>query len=262
MPDSQPGLGTLAHHVPARIVAWAAVLLVAAFATLVGMVLTAVILGFDFEIAGLKFGRADTSDKVVTVDEVRDALLADEAAVAKLRGADGTSPEAPTPESIMRALVSDPDAMGRMTVALAEASPLPSTAVVAFDGSEGCPEGWEVYRPATARVIVGAGNDFDPKHREWFAELPTGGVRPTRLGSYPALSSGGEVEHRLSVAELPGHAHTQIWGHRRGMLGGEAVGNNVEKLYREAIQPTLKEGGDQAHNNMPPYVALFICMKE
>ena len=261
MPDPQPGLGTLAHHVPARIVAWAAVLLVVAFATLVGMVLFAVILGFDFEIAGLKFGRGDR-DPAVTVEQVRDALLADEAAVAKLRGADGTSPEAPTPESVMRALVSDPGAMEKITVALADASPLPSAAVVAFDGSEGCPEGWEVYAPATARVIVGAGNDFDQKHREWMAELPSGGVRPTRLESYPAMSSGGEVKHRLSVAELPGHAHTQIWGHRRGMLGGEAVGNDVEKLYREAIQPTLKEGGDQPHNNMPPYIALYICKKE
>lgn len=78
--------------------------------------------------------------------------------------------------------------------------------------------------------------------------------------AYPAGSSGGESEHTLTTAEIPDHTHSFKYT-------GQSVttGVNSIRLYQSAPnQYNAYSGGQssncggQAHNNMPPYLAVYI----
>lgn len=78
--------------------------------------------------------------------------------------------------------------------------------------------------------------------------------------AYPAGSSGGESEHTLTTAEIPDHTHSFKYS-------GQSVttGVNSIRLYQAASnQYNAYSGGQssncggQAHNNMPPYLAVYI----
>ena len=85
-----------------------------------------------------------------------------------------------------------------------------------------------------------------------------------RSDHYKAGETGGEAEHVLTTQELPSHSHS---------LNGWALGfspayadtyalakpwmehNNFEE---EGIQTVQNTGADKAHNNMPPYLAVYM----
>lgn len=78
--------------------------------------------------------------------------------------------------------------------------------------------------------------------------------------SYEAGKTGGEASHSLTVEELPSHRH--------GWKGYVKIGSTADD-YRAAIFGTdtadlsggtgpQYAGGGQAHNNMPPYLAVYI----
>ena len=83
--------------------------------------------------------------------------------------------------------------------------------------------------------------------------------------NYKAGETGGEAEHVLKTDELPSHSH----GLNGWALGMNGVGgtrtyalakpwteyNNFEENGEQTIQST---GGDLAHNNMPPYLAVYM----
>lgn len=78
--------------------------------------------------------------------------------------------------------------------------------------------------------------------------------------AYPAGSSGGESEHTLTTAEIPNHAHSFKYTGQ-----AEAIGVNSIRLYQaEPNQYNAYSGGQssncggQAHNNMPPYLSVYI----
>lgn len=83
-------------------------------------------------------------------------------------------------------------------------------------------------------------------------------------GDYEVLSTGGEKEHTLSVEELPEHSH-QI--NDKGSGTDRDWGNeyfNLPGSYNESARTkwaTSKTGGGKAHNNMPPYKAVYIWVK-
>lgn len=77
---------------------------------------------------------------------------------------------------------------------------------------------------------------------------------------YPAGSSGGESEHTLTTAEIPDHTHSFRYS-------GQAItiGVNSIRLYEAASNQYNAYSGGQssncggrAHNNMPPYLAVYI----
>lgn len=77
--------------------------------------------------------------------------------------------------------------------------------------------------------------------------------------SHAAGSTGGEETHTLTKAELPDHAHTLKYT-------GQSVteGVNAVRLYQAASNQynaysggQSSDCGDQAHNNMPPYLAVY-----
>lgn len=78
--------------------------------------------------------------------------------------------------------------------------------------------------------------------------------------AYPAGSSGGESEHALTTAEIPNHTHSFKYTGQ-----AEAIGVNSIRLYQaEPNQYNAYSGGQssncggQAHNNMPPYLSVYI----
>lgn len=80
---------------------------------------------------------------------------------------------------------------------------------------------------------------------------------------YNAGEAGGESEHVLTVDEMPSHSHTfnrhQLWSNESvpesGTSKGYGASNKTLAVYRD---DTSYIGGNQAHNNMPPYLTVYI----
>lgn len=78
--------------------------------------------------------------------------------------------------------------------------------------------------------------------------------------TYKAGSTGGEAAHTLTENEIPSHRHS-IWfpndgGEQSAEIGYPDAGSK-NTYYAEASK-TSGTGGGAAHNNMPPYLAVYI----
>jgi hypothetical protein len=79
-------------------------------------------------------------------------------------------------------------------------------------------------------------------------------------GAYKAGNTGGEAAHTLTESEMPSHRHS-IWfpndgGEQSAEIGYPDTGSK-NTYYAEASK-TSGTGGGAAHNNMPPYLAVYI----
>ena len=84
--------------------------------------------------------------------------------------------------------------------------------------------------------------------------------------TYPLGSTGGEAEHTLTISETPAHKHIQK-GIDSNMVtsadtgGGQTGGRSIDKYteYTKGyVTYTGSTGGGAAHNNMQPYLAVYI----
>lgn len=87
--------------------------------------------------------------------------------------------------------------------------------------------------------------------------------------SYAAGGTGGEAEHTLISNEIPAHYHDSYLLGFSGTVDAPAyyaVFNKSAYTYNyEATTPntlevatTTRTGGNQPHNNMPPYLAVYM----
>lgn len=74
--------------------------------------------------------------------------------------------------------------------------------------------------------------------------------------SYSAGATGGEVNHTLTINEMPTHTHEYY----RMKSGGTTwwVAGSSGTIFDQEYTITNSSGGGQAHNNMPPYLAVYI----
>lgn len=81
--------------------------------------------------------------------------------------------------------------------------------------------------------------------------------------TYAGGSTGGEEEHVLTIDEMPSHNHTSRThiGWQSG--GGSAVGKVTinDGNYNGWSTDIYNTGGGQAHNNMPPYLAVYVWQR-
>ena len=80
---------------------------------------------------------------------------------------------------------------------------------------------------------------------------------------FKANKTGGEKTHRLTVSEMPKHTHSIST-----VIRGENPGGGSTRVQTDTYQwggtGTLTlgtEGGDQPHNNMPPYRTFYAWIR-
>ena len=105
------------------------------------------------------------------------------------------------------------------------------------------------------RFLIGTGlNEANTK--AWFGEddFPAGAI------NIPAGDMGGNISHKLTVEQMPDHGHTMLYS---DTAGTQSFGYQFGSKGARSGQPERSSGightgGGIAHNNMPPYLAVYM----
>lgn len=77
--------------------------------------------------------------------------------------------------------------------------------------------------------------------------------------TYTAGTTGGEATHTLIANEMPSHSHTLAPGFSAFGAGTGSATNLIRLSGGTAVTwNTSSVGGGQAHNNMPPYLVVYV----
>lgn len=122
---------------------------------------------------------------------------------------------------------------------------------------------WEQIK---GRFLVAVGA-LEENNSTWFGTVSAGDV------NCPAGEKGGEAWHTLTVNQMPSHDHRSMrWGGPSGNetgyfgvnAGSETSGRQANWYFNyasgaaQAYFKTGFSGGSAAHNNMPPYLAVYM----
>ena len=138
--------------------------------------------------------------------------------------------------------------LNKLQMQISAVQVIPSGMIMIWNGSVSeIPDGWILCNgengtpDLTDKFVLGAGNN------------------------YSVGLTGGEAETILTVDQIPSHTH----GYKRhafdsndsDQASSEKVYGVNNKTIDAYIGSTDSTGGDQSHNNMPPYYALCYIMK-
>lgn len=75
-------------------------------------------------------------------------------------------------------------------------------------------------------------------------------------------SMGGEASHILSVDEMPKHFHKICYPNNAGPYETPYISypepSGIKKTWGATLVTTEEIGGNQSHNNMPPYLSIYV----
>ena len=141
-----------------------------------------------------------------------------------------------------------------------KSSKIPTGTVVAF-ALDSCPEGWIAFKEGNGRMIVGAGPHLKGGNKD---------AEGKNLSQYeiefvqkkPKYTTGGEEKVKLKIKHMPSHSHEiMVW--QRNYSGDRtSFDSRIMDDTKYTKRKTLARGGNQPHNNMPPYIALYFCKKD
>lgn len=108
---------------------------------------------------------------------------------------------------------------------------------------------WE--RISQGQFLLGAGANVANTTDYW-------GAYPAGKENFPAGEMGGEVEHTLTVAEMPSHTHSERleWSNAAGW-GVTGTGSGTNAVVDQG-SVTGATGGGKPHNNLPPYLVCYM----
>lgn len=75
-------------------------------------------------------------------------------------------------------------------------------------------------------------------------------------GGYSAGSTGGESSHKLTIDEMPVHSHTVALV-ENPLNSGPFIAERG-RYAKSSTMTTGSNGGGESHNNMPPYLAVYM----
>lgn len=144
----------------------------------------------------------------------------------------------------------------------------PTGGIIMWSGSiASIPTGWALCNGQT----VGALTTPDLRNKFIVAAADDSGTGVTFdaasgvvNGDYAPDDTGGEVAHQLTVDEMPSHSHPYTNGDAYWTVDSTATQNEgpasggTELTTRSAVNA---QGGDNYHENRPPYYALAFIMK-
>lgn len=114
---------------------------------------------------------------------------------------------------------------------------------------------WEAV--AQGRTLVGVGYNVANTTDYW-------GACGANTVNFPAGEMGGEMTHKLTTNEIPKHTHafsssvSAIGGNANNKTGTTKSGADQYTINGRAFNPVGNTGGDGRHNNVQPYLAVYM----
>lgn len=145
---------------------------------------------------------------------------------------------------------------------------LPTGMMINYGGSS-APSGWllcdgsAVSRTTYAALFAVIGTTYGAGDASTTFNLPDlqGKFALGAGGGFALGATGGEEDHLLTVDELPAHDHDNnvVRGADDNTSGSKIQSGDTTSGTVDIV--TSSVGGDQAHNNMPPYTVSNVLIK-
>ncbi len=202
---------------------------------------------------------------------------------ASLKAANSLLADIKASEGLIDTIRDAEDAFGLVKTALSEEETLDlfedrlqkyvmsPRAIVAFPdtGARDCPVGWDLFKPAIGRMIVGAGDPIANSPSEGLTERLV--WKNDNSADNPKTFGGAETV-TLEERHMPEHSH-QVSNTNNLRLSTHKISPESDADLR-VVQfengfghdnqelEAQNKGGGQPHQNMPPWIALYFCVKE